>query len=67
MRCGEIIGISAYLQLWQAVKYDAQAIKENIHIVINRVKDKTDGSSTYIYKPDVEQFIQNRFYFEEDH
>ncbi len=33
---------------------------------IRRVKDKTDGSSSYIYKPDIEQFIQNRFYFEGD-
>lgn len=31
---------------------------------IRRVKDKAEGSVSYIYKPDVEEFLANRFYFE---
>ena len=31
---------------------------------IRRVKDKADGCVSYIFKPDVEEFINSRYYFE---
>lgn len=32
--------------------------------LIRRVKDKTKLTVSYAFKPDVEQLIENRFYFE---
>ena len=32
--------------------------------MLRRVKDRTNKNFSYIYKPDVEKFINDRYYFE---
>lgn len=32
--------------------------------LLRRVKDKTNRSTSYIYKPDIDTFLNSRYYFE---
>lgn len=31
---------------------------------VRRVRDRTDGNRSYIYKPDIDSFMNGRYYFE---
>ena len=60
---GEIVSLDKACQLLGDISKTtlAKYVKQKF---LRRVRDRTNGNKAYIYKPDIDSFLNSRYYFE---